>query len=99
MGRFILKKFLIAFFSVAALSGCAVVAEKTNFLNDDDVRRASARAIGMQPDEVKIVSRTTEGTNTYAVIQAKNGKSYACTINGGNILTAGMINPPTCTAK
>jgi hypothetical protein len=94
-----LNKLIITILSITALGGCAAVAEKTNFLKDDDVRKASARAVGLQPDEVKLVSRTTEGTNTYAVIQAKNGKNYACTINGGNILTAGMMNPPTCTAK
>jgi uncharacterized lipoprotein len=95
----IMRKTIISGALIAVLSGCAVVAEKTNFLNDDDVRRESARALGLQPDEVKLVSRATEGTNTYAVLQAKNGKKYTCTLNGGNLLTAGMVNPPQCKAQ
>ena len=94
-----MRSLIISAALVTLFSGCAVVAEKTNFLNDDDVRRQSARALGLQPDEVKLVSRTTEGSNTYAVLQAKNGKKYACTLNGGNLLTAGGVNPPQCKAQ
>ena len=28
-----------------------------------------------------------------------NGRSYACTVNGGSILDAGLTTPPTCNAK
>ncbi len=85
--------------SLLALSGCGVVAEKTNFLSDDDVRAKSARAAGYEPSEVQLISRTTEGTNTYAVIRAKGNKTFSCILNGGNALTMGIVNPPSCVRK
>lgn len=90
-----------AFMGVIALQavGCAMVAEKTNTLNEDDVRRLSARSIGHEPDSVKVLSRSTEGTNTYVTVQTKDGKQYSCTINGGNYLSGFMVNPPQCMKK
>ena len=79
--------------------GCAVVAEKTNFLSDTDVQRISARAIGYEPNDVVVQSRSTEGTNTYTTVKTKDGKVFSCTINGGNLLTSGMVNPPSCMRK
>ena len=43
-----------------------------------------------------LIERRTEGTNTYVTLKARNGKTYACTVNGGNLLSFGMTNPPVC---
>jgi hypothetical protein len=96
-----MKFFKLAFIGFVALQavGCAMVAEKTNTLNEDDVRRLSARSIGHEPDTVKVLSRSTEGANTYVTVQTKDGKQYACTINGGNYLSGFMVNPPQCNKK
>ena len=80
----------------ALASGCAVVAEKTNFMSDDDIKSKVAGTLGYAPGEINLVSRRTEGTNTYAVISVKGRKEFACTLNGGNLLTAGIVNPPSC---
>jgi len=81
------------------LGGCAVVAEKTNFLSDNDIKSKVAGTLGYSPNDITLISRRTEGTDTYAVVSAKNNKQFACTLNGGNLLTAGIVNPPNCVAK
>jgi hypothetical protein len=90
----------IAFLGAAAamLSGCSTVAEKTNFISDSDIKSKVGGVLGQSPDAVTLVSRRTEGTDTYAVVRV-NKKEYSCTLNGGNLLTAGIINPPTCNPK
>lgn len=96
-----MKLFKLAFIGFIALQtvGCAIVAEKTNILNEDDIRRVSARAIGHEPNTVKLLTRTTEEANTYATIQTKDGKVWYCIINGGNYLSGFMVNPPQCNRK
>lgn len=80
---------------IVVLSGCTTLAGKTNTLSDERIISESAGALGLDPAKVTLVSRTTSGTNTYAILRA-NGTEYACTINGGNLLTFGMTNPPSC---
>ncbi|MFC3148291.1 hypothetical protein [Piscinibacterium candidicorallinum] len=79
--------------------GCGTVAEKTNLLSDERVVSESAGVLGVPAGELKLVSRTASGTNTYAVLRGKDGKEYSCTVNGGNLLTLGMVNPPICQRK
>ncbi len=38
-------------------------------------------------------------TNTFYNVKAKDGKEFNCVVNGGNVLTAGMINGPFCGKK
>lgn len=78
---------------------CTTLAEKSNFLSDERLIAESAGALGVAPGELKLQSRTTSGTNTYAVLRGKDGKEYSCTVNGGNLLSFGMVNPPTCQRK
>ncbi len=78
----------------AALTGCA-----TTLLSDDKIRSNTAGVIGVNPDELSIENRRTEMTNTYYIAKTKSGGEYSCVINGGNILTFGMVNPPSCTKK
>ena len=81
------------------LGGCSVVAEKTNFISDADIKSQVGGTLGYSPADLTVVNRRTEGTNTYVVVQAKDKKEFACTVNGGNLLTMGMVNPPSCTRK
>jgi hypothetical protein len=93
-------KSLSILLSVSILAtGCGTIAEKTNTLSDEKIISETSGALGFKPAEVTLVSRRTEGVNTYANIKAKNGQEFTCIINGGNILTFGMTNPPLCSKK
>lgn len=82
-----------------SLSGCSTLASKTNTLTDEKIKSQTSGALGYEPDQLTIVSRRTEGTNTYVNLKANNGREFTCIINGGNILTLGMTNPPICGKK
>lgn len=51
------------------------------------------------PGDLSIVTRRTEGTNTYVNLKASDGKEFTCIINGGNLLTMGMTNAPRCNKR
>jgi len=85
--------------TLAFASGCTTVAGSTNMLSDERIVAESAGVLGRAPADLTLVTRQTSGTNTYATLRGKDKKEYACVINGGNLLSFGMVNPPTCTAK
>lgn len=87
--------------AVVAISttGCSSIAEKTNFITDDQIKSKVGGHLGVPPGSVTLVSRRTSGTDTYAEVQLQNKRMYSCTLNGGNALTLGIINPPQCNAK
>lgn len=93
------KNLIAALCAAIALAGCSTIAEKTNFVSDESLKSQSAGAIGVTPEELTLVSRRTQGTNTYAVLRTRDKKEYACTVNGGNLLTMGMTNPPSCNRR
>ncbi len=93
------KTGLLALTTFLLASGCATIAGKTNMMSDDKVVSESAGALGYEPSQLTLLTRRTEGTNTYVTLRADNGKEFACTINGGNLMSAGMVNPPSCTEK
>jgi hypothetical protein len=75
-----------------ALTGCG----SSLLLSDNRLRDTTAGTLGQQPTSVVITDRRDDGlTNTFYIAQTPRGK-YACTINGGTILAAGMVNPPRC---
>ena len=77
-----------------AVAGCA-----NSILSDDRIRTNTASALGVSPDQVMISDRKYDGmTNTYYTASAA-GRNYACTINGGTVMSMGITNPPTCTPK
>ena len=84
---------------VALLSGCSTVAEKTNFLSDADIKSKVGGTLGHAADAITLIDRRTEGTNTYVTVRLRDKKEFACTLNGGNLLSAGIVNPPTCTPR
>lgn len=94
-----IKTLSIAILVAAACSGCASLATSTNTLSDDRIKSESSGALGYSPEELSLVSRRTEGVNTYVNLKAKDGKEFTCIINGGNLLSFGMTNPPMCNRK
>ena len=89
----------IAVLVVATFTGCASLATGTNMLSDERIKSESSGALGYSPEELSIVSRRTEGVNTYVNLKAKDGKEFTCIINGGNLLSMGLTNPPMCNKK
>ena len=75
------------------LAGC-----QSTMLNDDRIAANTAGVLGLPASQITISDRATQGpTNTsYVAHDTKSGTSYACNINGGGLLAAGMTNPPTC---
>ena len=84
---------------IASLTGCAAVATKTNTLSDERILSETGGVLGLSPSELTLVERRTEGVNTYVTLKASNGKTYACTVNGGSLFSFGMTNPPVCNPR
>lgn len=80
-------------------TGCSTIAEKTNFISDDQIKSKVGGTLGYAPDTVTLLSRRTSGTDTYVDVRVPGKKTYTCVLNGGNLLTAGLINPPSCNPK
>lgn len=76
------------------LVGCA-----STILSDDKIKSETAGVLGASPDQVVISNRTYDGmTNTFYTASS-GGRTYACTINGGTVMSFGQTNPPTCNPK
>nr|WP_298130102.1 hypothetical protein [uncultured Pseudoxanthomonas sp.] len=93
------RHLLIGALFVASLTGCAAVATKTNTLSDERILSETGGVLGLSPSELTLVERRTEGVNTYVTLKTSGGKTYACTVNGGNLFSFGMTNPPVCNAR
>lgn len=81
------------------VTGCSAVATKTNTLSDERILSETGGTLGISPSDLTLVDRRTEGVNTYVTVKTKDGKTFACTVNGGNLFSFGMTNPPICTAR
>jgi hypothetical protein len=78
----------------AALAGCA-----NAILSDDRIRSNTALALNQPESAVTISDRHYDGmTNTYYTARTPRG-TYSCVINGGTVLSAGIVNPPQCNPK
>ena len=88
-----------ALIAALLLGGCATVAESTTMLSDEKILSQTGGALGYPATDLTITSRRTEGTNTYVDLRAKDKKEFTCIINGGNLLSFGMTNPPQCNRK
>jgi len=75
-------------------TGCA-----TQLLSDERLRVNTAGALGTSPDELVITERREQLPNTFYTAKTKSGKVYLCTVNGGSLLAAGMVNAPQCALK
>ena len=90
-----MKKNFFLFVSLAVLFffvGCA-----TTILSNDRIVGETAGVLKMLPNDITIENRRTELINTYYTVKTTDGKAYNCIINGGNILTLGLLNSPRCT--
>ncbi len=67
-------------------------------ISDERIRSSTAGVLGIEPSQVAIQARRSEMTNTYYVAKTGAGDEYACVISG-SVLSAGLVNPPTCTKK
>lgn len=77
---------------VIMLAGC-----QDQMMSNDRIASSVAGTLGVPPSAVTLSDRRSDGpTNTFVLAHLANGKTYACTINGGGLLAAGMINPPSC---
>jgi hypothetical protein len=88
------KAFLATIGLVVAtgLAGC-----QDQLLSNDRMASSIAGVLGVPPSAVTLSDRRSDGpTNTYVLAHVANGKTYACTVNGGGVLAMGMTNPPTC---
>ena len=66
----------------------------------DVIALANIAASDYSPSELSIVGKRTESTNTYVnLVGVKDKKEYVCIINGGNLFSLGMTNPPVCGKK
>lgn len=84
-----------------ALAGCA-----NQILSDDHIRRDTALALNVAPEALVISGRQYDGfattyytASTHAVVGKRArvvGISFRCKIEGGNINTMGLTNPPVC---
>lgn len=76
------------------LSGCLTA----NVTSDARIESETAGIIGVSPSEVSISDRRTVGVNTYYTARAGQ-RSWSCVMNGGNVMTFGLTNPPSCTPR
>jgi hypothetical protein len=87
------KYFLfISFAALFLFGGCA-----TTILSNDRIIDETAGALKVLPNDITIENRRTEIINTYYSVKTTDGKEFNCIINGGNILTLGILNSPRCT--
>lgn len=83
---------------LAALAGSLLLAGCANtILSDERIRSNTALALGQPESAVTIADRHYDGmTNTYYRATTPRG-AYQCVINGGTVLSAGIVNAPQCT--
>jgi hypothetical protein len=70
---------------------------QSQLLSDDRIASNTAGVLGV--GNVAVSNRRSTATNTYYDAVTKDGKHYACTINGGGALALGLTNAPTCNPK
>jgi hypothetical protein len=82
---------VLLFSTVLVLASCA-----ESLLSDERIKSNTAGVLGVPVNQLTISDRRTEVTNTYYIATTSSGARFACTINGGTVLAAGMVNTPTC---
>ena len=83
----------------AVLVPVVLAACQSTILPDDKVKSETARVLNVTPDQVAISNRHSEGISDTSYIASAAGRTYACTINGGTVLSLGMSNAPVCTPR
>ena len=83
-------------FAALSTAGILLAACQVELLSNDRIVSSTATVIGVRPDQFTITDRFSDTTNTYYTAHTRAGVNYACVINGGGVLEAGMIDPPKC---
>jgi Putative peptidoglycan binding domain len=81
-----------------ACAGCATVYGGAN-LTDDAIKTDVALSLGLTPADITIVTRQTEGPNTFVNVKTKNNRELVCRFIGGGWGTLGMRTAPSCNDK
>jgi len=55
--------------------------------------------IGVSASELTILNRSEQGTNTYYTARTNAGTEYQCSINGGGVLAAGIVQGGQCAKR
>lgn len=85
-----LRPTLIAAAATLTLGGCI------STLTPDRIREETSAALGVPASDLTITDQRQEMTNTFYTATTRSGERYACTLNGGNLMTFGMTNPAVC---
>lgn len=86
-----MRSVLLACAAASMLTGCA-----STLLSDDRIKSSTEMALGQPSGTITISDRRYDGvTNTYYRARTPGG-SYSCVINGGTVLSFGMVNPAQC---
>lgn len=84
---------------VIAVCACLSAGCASQILSDERIRTNTAGVLGESAESVSISNRREQTPNTYYTATIKSGAEYDCLINGGNVMTLGMVNPPLCNKK
>jgi hypothetical protein len=79
---------------VLLMGGCAA-----QMLSDDRLGDNTAGVLGVPASELTLSDRVEKTPNTYYTATTKDGRKFSCLVNGGGIMAAGMVNPPSCVPK
>ncbi|MCW5580591.1 MAG: hypothetical protein KIS72_04565 [Luteimonas sp.] len=82
-----------------AASGCGSIASRTNALSHERILSKTGGVPGLSPADPNLVDRRAEGTNAWATRKDRSGRTRACAVNGGNLLSFGMTRPPVCQTR
>jgi hypothetical protein len=99
MKRMHVMKVLLFCLCSLATTQCDTLYKHTNILSEDKIISESSGVLGYSPGDLTLVSKRTEGQSTFITLKAKDGKEFACVIQGGNVLTWGVSSPPDCRKK
>ena len=91
-----MNKNLILLFSLAFVAvGC--VAPKP--ITESVILSHTSGVLGIPENNLKISDVRSNPPSTYYNVVTNKGVSYACTMVGGGVMFAGLVNPPTCNKK
>lgn len=90
------QMFLVRAAAAVALAASVGACVGTKMLVPDSrLASQTAGVLGVAPEAVTISNRRGAGTNTYYTATVGD-RTYACILNGGSVMTFGMVNPPMC---
>jgi hypothetical protein len=90
---------LASIVGVAVVSGLLMGGCASQLLSDERLRENTAGIVGVPASEITVSERKELVPNTYYTATTKGGRVYTCMVNGGGVLAAGMVNPPSCSPK